>query len=205
MGQAILGGLPFIGESLTPKEASSFLDWYFFLQLEDRINVDKVLSASYDCILYQAPRYSSDNVYYFVMNAIGSTARAEPDYEDVDLLFFTNTGLRGWDRLKRLDTDLELRLKDDFDYVWNLDPEEAYLRKNLPKRLFLGLTPLRGAGKKIHLTLQPGITSEEEWAGKDNEQRIVIYRDGDVSGRSFKAKYSSDKPLRGFGVSLVVD
>lgn len=175
MGKTIARSLPFVKNSLTLKESADFLDWYNFLDLPDKRNVGEVLRASYDCTMQYAPPYRHNN--YFVMNAIASTARAEPDYDDVDLLMFTNALRSHISYLSRLEEMLER----DFIYGWDMNPGEAYER---PGRSVLELIPIGGKGKKIHFTVQPEIRSEGEWNKLDQESRVVIYRLGDTSGRS---------------------
>jgi hypothetical protein len=199
MGKTIPRGFPFVKDSLTLEETADFLSWYNFLGIPDKRNLGKVLRASYDEIRFHRP------FLYFVMNAIGGTARAESNHEDIDLLMFTNVGLIGWNRLRYLDLGLRRGLEDSFDYAWDMSPDDAYFKVDRPERLVLKLTPLRGRGKEIHLTLQPEISSEKEWDEYDQEPRVVIYRSGDVTGCLLQEKSERGGRLRGLGVSLVAD
>ncbi|MFH1421010.1 MAG: hypothetical protein ABIG30_03570 [Candidatus Aenigmatarchaeota archaeon] len=170
MSQIIPVSFPFARESLSTDEFHEFLEWYSVLRTPDKENVETFLLGSLKWITQDCWAHSDQS--YFVMNAIGSTTKKEPSYEDVDFLLLTGD----WKIIDLLDKIGRAVGADVFDYKRDNIFDGDYQIPDSPKRSLLTLTPRRSSGKTLHLTVQPETPSETEWAKRDKRERIVIYR-----------------------------
>jgi hypothetical protein len=150
--------------------------WWEVLQQEDQGPIANFLSLMKSFMDEQTEEfiiYGIEDPLYAALLAIGSTARHEESYNDVDFLFITNMIYRDMDRF-----DPHGELVWDFDY--SIDPTipEAYegrMPKHKPRSL-ITLIPRETDGKKIHLTLQPEVRSVEDWLEVDDKANILLYR-----------------------------
>ncbi len=115
---------------------------------------------------------------YTALFSIGSTARKEANYNDIDFLFVTNLIHRD-----AYEYDPKEVLEKEFSY--HIDPTigEAYLNHGLGgERSLITLTTKSFTSKKIHLTFQPEVYSLENWLEHDKEAKILLYRSDRKAG-----------------------
>lgn len=115
---------------------------------------------------------------YAAIFAIGSTARQEPNFHDIDFLLITNQIFRDMDCY-----DPKSAVKRDFRYDINKTINEAYRSRgrrispdDCEPRNVITLAPKRFKDAcSIHLTLQPEIRSIEDWLDADEEAKVFLY------------------------------
>ena len=190
--------LAFVKSSLYDGEGEKWLDWYGTLHTPDKINVGRFLRHSYTWMSDEAEqlraRYQSEAKQtgrepdgeflkgdYFIVSAIGSTARGEQTYNDVDLLIVTN---RIWRDMGSFERDLLAQMTaQGFHYTIDPTVSEAYRSPwGRPDRTLVTLTPKQGTGKGLHDTVQPEIPNERYWQERDGDSKVVLYRFGDTTG-----------------------
>lgn len=175
--------LSFVKQSLFPEERVKWQEWYNTLSNPDKRNAGVFLREfhQWNERAKEEHPYASLNSDYFVISAIGSTARLSPEYHDVDLLIVTN---RIWRDMNTI-SQLELALHKSFFHC-DINPtmEDCYTMHGRPERTTMALLP--SAGRRLHVTIQPEIVSEKDWNDYESDQklsdRIVLYRTGDTVG-----------------------
>lgn len=168
--------------------------WWEVLSPKDRFGLLPFLNSFYDFLCksmderndelgqYSFFRYEN----YCALFAIGSTARHEKEYGDIDFLLVTDMIYRDMGLI-----ELEYFFEEDEEYAmstvfqYGIDPtlDEAYKNSrggaSAEERSVIELNPRNSYGgldKKIHLTLQPEVESVEDWQEIDEEALVLVYR-----------------------------
>lgn len=173
--------LDFPKNTLRDFERGAVEKWLRTLSGADIENVAIFLGETFKFFRQMSRTNRSD---YYVMNAVGSTIEGKRDYGDIDFLLLTNGSLPGFngaynDQLQEM-LSASYYIGEACTFVedeYNENPE------TMPGRDTLRITPTMGEKsdwKKIHMILQRGIPSEEEWQRKDRYRRVPLFRIGNL-------------------------
>jgi len=163
--------------SLSKEEISRFNEWIYILRGYDILNVGAFLSMNHKFFSRLKESNPSD---FYIMNAVGSTARQEPGYGDIDFLLLTNGQLPGFNGAKS--KDYEKMLTPTYQVSTTLINMGDLYNDNpakLPGRDVMSIVPMSGMEvpcKKIHHILQRNVPSEKEWRIRDKEPLVTIFR-----------------------------
>lgn len=176
----------FITENLAESELDKVIKWYTLLKEADRNNALFVIQYLHAKGMQSCEPEKISS--YSLTNVIGSTARMEENYKDIDFLLIGDNGMYQPPVLYSLDNIWERNLRTRFDY--SLDNEilneeyRSFLCQRMPDRSLVTLIP-KSEGTSIHLVLQPGINLEEQWDKVDSKPRIVLDRIKNPTGGFF--------------------
>lgn len=179
--------LPQVIEGLQNR-SKEFQNWFNNLRGHDQQNVQAFLKGSYK---WAVELWAADQSKYFSMNAVGSTTRGKPDYQDIDFLLLTDSPLAGivdghfWNG-ERLGELVRGTHRIEKARVEREGTKEIYadMLEDFPDRDLLTVVPLKGMDspwKKIHLILQPNVRSLEEWNTKERFGRVEVFYIGEGS------------------------
>jgi len=162
-------------DDLTLRELYELTRWWEFLKEQDHPSVADFLNITYiffEQAFKKAKVLSDPWRQGFCLYAIGSTARKEPGYHDIDFLLINNLITRDLGTIDPQDV-----LEKRFNYSLNHPIPEQYDRyRDLGERVIISLEDKSRPASRIHLTLQPEVRSEEKWEELDTQPKIVIYR-----------------------------